>query len=107
MLDQFVAVGDRVVVGHGSAAGLANFRDHAIRCRSVCAFALSRATEVVDQHFRALFGEQQCVRPSQAATCTGDDHDFIFEAHRLVHVGKLQQARDIALEFQARRCGSQ
>ncbi|MNL51116.1 hypothetical protein D3C87_1741880 [compost metagenome] len=107
VLNQFVAVGDRVVVGLGGAAGLADFRHHAISRRSVGAFALGRAAEVVDQDFRALFGEQQCMRPSQAATCTGDDHNFIFEAHRFIHVGKLQQARDIALECRARGCGSQ
>ncbi|MNI48149.1 hypothetical protein D3C73_1027030 [compost metagenome] len=106
MLDDFVAVGDRVVVGHGSAARFANFVDHAVCRRGVGTFALGRAAEVIDQHLGPLFGEQQCVRPSQAATRTGDDHDFIFETHRLIH-GELQQARDNGLECQARGCGSQ
>jgi hypothetical protein len=30
-------------------------------------------------------GEQQRMRPAQAATGTGDDHDFIFETHGLIH----------------------
>jgi hypothetical protein len=34
-----------------------------------------------------LFGEQQSVRPSEATTGSGDDYDFIFETHRLIHHG--------------------
>ncbi|MNN75499.1 hypothetical protein D3C81_1918060 [compost metagenome] len=87
MLDDFVAVGDRVVVGFGNAAGLTDFRHYTVSGRSVGAFTLGRAAEIVDQHFGALFGEQQRVGPSQATTGTGDDHDFIFETHRLIHGG--------------------
>ncbi|MNL29505.1 hypothetical protein D3C87_1511880 [compost metagenome] len=92
VLDQFVTVSDRVVVGLGDATSLANVRHHAVGGRGVGAFALSRAAKIVDQHPGALFGEQQCMRPSQAATSSGNDHDFIFEAHRLIH-GGLQQAK--------------
>ncbi|MNI30258.1 hypothetical protein D3C73_840990 [compost metagenome] len=87
MLDQFVTVSDRIVVGLGDAAGLANVRYHAGGGRGAGAFALGRAAQVVDQNPGALFGEQQRMRPSQAATGTGNDHDFIFEAHRLIHGG--------------------
>lgn len=85
VLHQFVAVGDRVVVGFGNAAGLADFGDDAVGSGGVGAFALGRAAEVVDQHFGALPGEQQCVGASEATTGSGDDDNFIFETHRLIH----------------------
>ncbi|MCY1175405.1 hypothetical protein D9M73_156410 [compost metagenome] len=107
VLDQFVTVSDRVVVGFGNAAGLANLRDHAVGGRGIGAFALGRAAKIVDQHPGALFGEQQCMRPSQADTGSGDDHDFIFEAHRLIHGGDSSRPRDSESEFQARRSRSQ
>ncbi|MNI35925.1 hypothetical protein D3C73_899620 [compost metagenome] len=87
VLDDFVAVGDRVVVGFGNAARFANLGHHPVCGRSVGTFALSRSAKVVDQHFGALLREQQCVGTPQATTGPGDDHDFIFEAHRLVHCG--------------------
>ncbi|MNN62725.1 hypothetical protein D3C81_1780510 [compost metagenome] len=85
VLDDFFAIGHRVVVGHGSAAGLTNLCHHAVGGRGVGAFTLRGTTQVVDYHPGTLPGEQQCMGPSQAAARTSDDHDFIFEAHRLIH----------------------
>ena len=73
------------MIGLGNTAGLANFGDHPVGRRSVGALPLSRATQVVDQHFRALPCEQQRMGTPQATTGPCDDHDFIFEAHRLIH----------------------
>ncbi len=84
------------MVGFGNTAGLADFRHYAVGSRSIGALALRRATEIVDQHFGAVPGEQQRMGTPEAATGAGDNHDFIFETHRFIHRGNSSRPRDIA-----------
>jgi len=76
-----VTVGDRVMIGFGDAAGFANLSHHAVGGRGTGAFALGGTAQVVDQHFRAMSGEQQRMGTAQPAAGTGDDHDLILKLH--------------------------
>src|SRR5690606_31788105 len=68
--------GDRVVVGHGLAAGGLDLVDHLLGRRRAAAGAVHRAAEVVDHHVGAPPGELEGVGPAEAATRTGDDRDL-------------------------------
>ncbi|MNF73119.1 hypothetical protein D3C84_551140 [compost metagenome] len=85
VLNDFLAVGHRVMVGDGGTASLANLGYYAVSRAGVGPLALRRAAKIVDQHVGPLPGEQQRMGPSQAAARPRHDHDFIFEAHRLIH----------------------
>ena len=71
--------GDRVVVGHGLAAGGLDLVDHLLGGAVVAALAVDRAAEVVDHDEGAAPGELECVRTAEATTGAGDDRDLAVE----------------------------
>ncbi|MCY1544696.1 hypothetical protein D9M68_805950 [compost metagenome] len=103
VLNDFLAIGHRIMVGHSSTTGGADFLDHSIRSRGIGAFAMGAAAKVVHHHLGAMLGEQQSVGAAEATTSTGDDHDLVLKTDGFAHamaprqVGKalsVQQVRD-------------
>ncbi|MNM79510.1 hypothetical protein D3C81_914430 [compost metagenome] len=82
-----LAIGHRVVVGHCHAAGLADFRHHAVGGGGAGALAMGAATEVVDHHLGAVPGEQQRMGAAETAAGSGDDHDLVVETQGITHAG--------------------
>jgi len=85
LLDDFLAIGHRVMVGHCAAAGLADLRHHAVSRRGIGALAMSTATQVVDHYLGAQLGKQQGMGAPQAAAGTGDNYHFVVKTHGITH----------------------
>ena len=58
---------------HRLSAGLADFGNHLLRRRRVPALPLHVATEVIDDHARAVRGQRQRVRAAKAPPAAGHD----------------------------------
>lgn len=80
-----VAVGHRVVIGHGSAAESPDLFYHLVRRRCAGALAVGAAAQVIDHHPRAMTSEQQRVGSTEAAASSGDYHHLIFETDGITH----------------------
>ncbi len=68
-------VRDIGAVGHGNAAGLANFLDHGFGRRQRSAAAVARAAEIVDHDLGAAARQPQRMRAAKAIARAGDDRD--------------------------------
>ncbi len=64
-----LVVGDIGAVGDGLATGCTNLGDHIV---GVLQFA-ARVRKIVNQYFRAAFGECQRVAAAEPAACAGND----------------------------------
>ncbi|CAE6894906.1 conserved protein of unknown function [Pseudomonas marincola] len=83
--DNLVTVGHRVMVGNRSTARRADFLDNLVRRRCIGAFAMRAAAQVVNHNLGAMFGEQQCVCPTQAAAGACNDDYLILKTNRCAH----------------------
>src|SRR5690554_3883812 len=78
-LDDLVAIHNAVRVGNGSAAGGLDFFHDLQRSLAVGTFPLGAAAEIVDHDLGTVFGEQQGMRPANAAAGAGYDNDLVFK----------------------------
>src|SRR5690606_25628297 len=76
-LYDLVAIHHAVRVGNGSAAGGLDFFHDLQRSLAVGAFSLGAATQVVDHDLGPMLGEQQGMRPADAAAGAGYDNDLV------------------------------
>src|SRR5204862_36191 len=74
-------------IGHGLAAGRADFLDHALRGAGIAAFAAHRHAQVIDHHTSASRRHAQGNASSDTATGARYHHYLAFHhsAHRILH----------------------
>src|SRR5690606_15099215 len=91
-----VTVNHAVRVGDGSAASGLDFFHDLQRGFAVGAFSLGAATQVVDHDLGPMLGEQQGMRPADAAAGAGDDNDLVFKtdvAHGGISLAEWEAGR--------------
>ncbi len=84
-LDDLRAVGDRVVVGDGLAAGFLDLVHHHVGRLRAAAAAVDVAAEVVDHDLGAAAGEEVRVGPAEAVASAGHHHHSIVETQFATH----------------------
>ena len=75
-----LGLGDAVVVGHRTPAGVLDLGHHLVGHRRTGAGAVARTAEVIDHHAGALPGQRQGILTAQASSGSGDDDDAILHS---------------------------
>src|SRR5690554_5853665 len=101
-LYDLVAIHNAVRVGNGSAAGGLDFFHDLQRSLAVGTFPLGAAAEIVDHDLGTVFGEQQGMRPANAAAGAGYDNGLVFKT--AVAHGSLMESWYAEISPTASRC---
>ncbi len=80
-LNDFLAVDHVVRVGNRSTASGFDFFNNLECCIAVGAFTLGAATQIVNDDFGAMLGEQQGVRAANTAASAGYDDNFVVKTN--------------------------